>query len=112
MVHGVCSTVYALVRHTPHGFSQSGLVCSIPAQVHYTALALQNMRGEAVELQQASTVLSDNQQGEEGDWRGIRRWQHGLTTCKARGAVRRSARQLQADLASRRGEKRRAVWQP
>jgi hypothetical protein len=30
--------------------------------VHYTALALQDMKGEAEALQQASTVLSDNQQ--------------------------------------------------
>lgn len=66
MALGVCSRAYALVRHTRHGCSQSGLVCSIHSQVHYTTLALQNMRGEAVELQQASTVLSDNQQGEEG----------------------------------------------
>ena len=36
----------------------------LPLQVHYTALALEDMHGQAVALQQASTVLSDNQQGE------------------------------------------------
>lgn len=39
-----------------------GIVRDAQSRVHYTALALQNMRGEAVELQQASSVLSDNQQ--------------------------------------------------
>lgn len=41
-------------------------------QVHYTALALEDMRGEAVALQQASTVLSKNQQGEAAPVHGVR----------------------------------------
>lgn len=35
--------------------------------MHYTALALQDMKGEAEALQQASTVLSDNKQGKQGE---------------------------------------------
>ncbi|KAI7835642.1 hypothetical protein COHA_010473 [Chlorella ohadii] len=39
-----------------------GIVRDAQSRVHYTALALEDMHGQAVALQQASTVLSDNQQ--------------------------------------------------
>jgi len=56
-------------------------------QVHYTALALEDMRGQAVALQQASTVLSDNQQGEPKC--SSQRWQ---INCAAVGCNASAAR--------------------